>query len=79
MADVYGPGLNGVYTYTQFARKQLADSFDLTRQIGELDPNNSNDQIAINEMTSRVQEMRIALDYAADVLSLILKLTQPVQ
>jgi hypothetical protein len=79
MADVYGPGLDGVFTYTRFARKQMDGANELTRQIQKLDANNPADLDKLNELTNRIQEMRIALDYASDVLSLMIKLTQPVQ
>jgi hypothetical protein len=79
MADVYGPGLDGVFTYTRFARKQMDGANALTQEIQRLDPNNPADLDKLNELTNRIQEMRIALDYASDVLSLMIKLTQPVQ
>lgn len=79
MADVYGPGLDGVFTYTRFARKQMNDANALTKEIQRLDANNPADLDKLSELTNRVQEMRIALDYASDVLSLMIKLTQPVQ
>ena len=76
MSDIYGPGLHGVAQYTRYARKQLDDSFELSRQIGLLDPNKEEDQKTINELTNRIQQMNIALNYSSDVLSLIIKLTQ---
>lgn len=79
MADVYGPGLDGVFTYTRFARKQMDGANALTAEIQRLDANNPADLDKLNELTNRIQEMRIALDYASDVLSLMIKLTQPVQ
>lgn len=76
MSDIYGAGLNGARVYTQYTRNKVQDANALTKTLGTLDPNKAEDISRITELQNRISETKIAIDYANDVLSLILKLTQ---
>jgi hypothetical protein len=77
MNDYYGPGLNSARVYTNYVRGKLAETDDIESQINDLDPNKAEDLKVISELHNRISMHRIAIDFANDVMSLILKLTQP--
>lgn len=77
MNDYYGPGLNSARVYTTYVRGKLEEADQIQSQINGLDPNSEEDQKIISELHNRISMHRIAIDFANDVMSLILKLAQP--
>ena len=71
--DMYGTAANGVWVYTQYAKKNMRDLEAITEGLKnnpETDPND------LNQIQIRINAIQQSITYAQDVASLILTVTK---